>query len=91
MKKALEIKKKKRQHTGKEVFHFDPNAEILPRQTELDERIFNSLWHLKLGWNWKETSQGKCFFNTEGDQIMEDDLYLEQSRRFLMLALGNFL
>lgn len=45
-----------------------------PSQTELEQRIFDELWNMKLGWDWKETDQGKLFFDKKGNYIEEREL-----------------
>lgn len=46
----------------------------LPPQTKLEQRIFDKMWNVRFGWDWKETDQGKFFFDNEGNGIKEKEL-----------------
>jgi hypothetical protein len=40
------------------------------------------MWNIRLGWDWKETDQGKFFFDNKGNCIKEKELSKTHVDRF---------
>lgn len=59
---------------ARQPFNFTGQS-ILPPQTSLEQKIFDKIWNLQLGWNWMETDQKKLFFDSKGNHIKEKKLF----------------
>ena len=72
-KRFKKAKKGPERHKARHPFSFRDQITLLP-QTSLEQKIFDKMWNLQLGWNWMESAQGKLFFDNEGHNIKEREL-----------------
>jgi hypothetical protein len=73
VKRARNAKKGEERYKARRPFNFT-DQRTLPPQTELEQRIFDKMWNMRLGWDWKDTDQGKLFLDKKGNCIKEKEL-----------------
>jgi hypothetical protein len=73
VKRARKARKGAERDRARRPFNFT-GQHTFPPQTELEQRTFDKMWNVRFGWDWKETDQGKFFFDNKGNRIKEREL-----------------
>jgi hypothetical protein len=60
-------KKREERDKAQRPFNFT-DQRTLPPQTELEQKIFDKMWNLRLGWNWRETALAR----SHGDLLLHE-------------------
>jgi hypothetical protein len=81
VKRARKAKKGDERDGPRRPFNFTAKR-TLPPQTELEQRIFDKMWNVRFGWDWKETDQGKFFFDNKGGSVGERELSKAHTDQF---------
>lgn len=70
-----------RQEQARQPFSF-PVRRTPPQRTSLEEQVFDKMWNVKPGWNWKETGRGKIFFNNTRTCVEEREMSKKRLETF---------
>lgn len=69
------------QERARQPFSF-PMRRTPPQRTSLEKQVFDKMWNVKPGWNWKETGRGKIFFNNTRTCVEEREMSKKRLETF---------